>query len=59
MIKEYLEKISQCEDLTRQEAATALQMLIDDQLTATEIGALLFGLRTKGESVEELSLIHI
>jgi len=54
VIKEYLEKISQCEDLTRQEAATALQMLIDDQLTATEIGALLFGLRTKGESVEEI-----
>ncbi|HPC35100.1 MAG TPA: anthranilate phosphoribosyltransferase [Candidatus Marinimicrobia bacterium] len=54
MIKEYLEKISQNKDLTRQEAAEALQMLIDDQLTATEIGALLFGLRTKGESVEEI-----
>ena len=54
MFKEYLEKLAEKEDLSREEAANALQMLIDDQLTETEIGALLFGLRMKGESVSEL-----
>jgi len=54
MISEYLEKISQRQNLTRREAANALQLLISDQLTATEIGALLFGLKMKGEAVEEI-----
>jgi len=54
MIKEYLEKISSHEDLSREEAARILQMIIDDQLSATEIGAFLFGLRMKGESEEEI-----
>jgi len=54
MIKEYLEKISLGENLTREESAAALRALIADELTATEIGALLFGLRIKGESVEEI-----
>jgi anthranilate phosphoribosyltransferase len=54
MIEEYLEKISNQEDLSRAEAARILQMIIDDQLTATEIGAFLFGLRMKSESEEEI-----
>ncbi|MDD5230323.1 MAG: anthranilate phosphoribosyltransferase, partial [Candidatus Marinimicrobia bacterium] len=54
MISTYLEKISQRVDLTRTEAAHSLRLLISDQLTATEIGALLFGLRMKGEAVEEI-----
>ncbi len=54
MIKNMLEKISNGEDLSREEAAQALQLIIDDQLTATEIGALLFGLRMKGESIGEV-----
>lgn len=54
MIKTYLEKIGDGEDLSRSEAGAALQMIIDEQLTGTEIGALLFGLRMKGESVAEI-----
>lgn len=54
MIKNMLEKLSNSEDLSREEAAQALQLIIDDQLTATEIGALLFGLRMKGESIGEV-----
>ncbi len=54
MIKLYLEKIGSGEDLSRREAAAALQMIIDEQLSGTEIGALLFGLRIKGESVNEI-----
>jgi anthranilate phosphoribosyltransferase len=54
MIKEYLEKISLGESLSRAEAATALRAIIAGDLTATEIGALLIGLRMKGESVEEI-----
>jgi anthranilate phosphoribosyltransferase len=54
MITTYLDKISDGEDLGRREAADALQMIIDEQLTGTEIGALLFGLRMKGEAVAEI-----
>lgn len=54
MIKEQLEKISQNIDLGRNEAVTVLQMIIDNQLTATEIGAFLYGLHVKGESVDEI-----
>jgi len=54
MIKEYLEKISLGENLTRAESAAALRALIAEELSATEIGALLFGMRVKGESVEEI-----
>ncbi|MDO9548685.1 MAG: anthranilate phosphoribosyltransferase [Candidatus Marinimicrobia bacterium] len=54
MIKEQLEKIAHSRDLSRDEAAKVLQMIIDEQLTATEIGAFLFGLRIKGESVDEI-----
>jgi len=54
MIKEYLEKISNHADLSREEAGKILQLIIDDQLSATEIGAILFGLRMKGESEEEI-----
>ncbi len=53
-LKPYLEKISGHEDLTRQEAAKALDSIITDEISGTEIGALLLGLRMKGESVEEI-----
>lgn len=54
MIREQLEKIAQGIDLSRQEAALVLQMMIENQLSGTEIGAFLFGLRMKGESVNEI-----
>lgn len=54
MIREQLEKIARGIDLSRQEAAAILQMIIDNQLSGTEIGAFLFGLRMKGEAVDEI-----
>jgi len=54
MFSDYLNKIAEKESLTRQEAADALQAIIDEKISATEIGAFLFGLRMKGESTSEL-----
>lgn len=55
MFKDYLEKISNNENLTRKEAADALECIIREEPSATEIGAFLVGLRVKGEVVHELS----
>ncbi len=55
MFKNYLEKISNNEHLTREEAADALECIIREEPSATEIGAFLIGLRVKGEVVHELS----
>jgi anthranilate phosphoribosyltransferase len=55
MFQQYLEKIQAGEDLTRSEAARALEAIIEDQVSATEIGALLMGLRMKGESEDEIA----
>ncbi len=54
MFTQYLNKIINNENLTKKEAAIALQDIIDDKISATEIGAFLFGLRMKGESTSEL-----
>lgn len=55
MFKQYLEKISNNENLSREEAANALESVIREEPSATEIGAFLVGLRVKGEVVQELS----
>ncbi len=54
MFEDYLNKIAEKENLTRQEAAESLQLIIDEKISPTEIGAFLFGLRVKGESTDEL-----
>jgi len=55
LFKDYLEKISNNENLTRKEAADALECIIREEPSAAEIGAFLVGLRVKGEAIEELS----
>ncbi|MCK4560307.1 MAG: anthranilate phosphoribosyltransferase [Calditrichia bacterium] len=55
MLKPYLEKITAGEDLSRQEASEALNVIITGDLSGAEVGGLLVGLRVKGESVEEIS----
>ena len=55
MFKQYLEKISNNENLSKEEAADALESIIREESSATEIGAFLVGLRVKGEAVQELS----
>ena len=47
MFKQYLEKISNNENLSREEAADALEYIIREEPSATEIGAFLIGLRVK------------
>jgi len=55
IMKEILEKIACGQNLTRTEAREALQLIIDDAISATQAGALLMGLRQKGESVDEIN----
>jgi anthranilate phosphoribosyltransferase len=55
MLKPYLEKITTGENLTRQEAAEALDKIITDELSGAEVGGFLVGLRVKGETIEEIS----
>ena len=55
MLKPYLEKITAGENLTRQEASEALDKIITAELSGTEVGGFLVGLRVKGETVEEIS----
>ena len=54
MFSDYLNKIAEKESLSREEAADALQTIIDDKVSGTEIGAFLMGLRIKGEATDEL-----
>ena len=55
MFKPYLEKIASGLDLSRQEAADCLEIIIEGEVSAAEIGGFLIGLRLKGETVEEIS----
>ena len=42
-------------DLSRQEAAAALREILDGAATASQVAAFVFGLRCKGETVDELT----
>lgn len=52
---EVLEKISLRQDLTRQEASAALNEVLTGDVPDTRIAAFLFGMRSKGETIEELT----
>ena len=54
-LRPFLEKILLGEDLPRPEAASALELILREEASATEIGAFLMGLRMKGESVSEIA----
>jgi anthranilate phosphoribosyltransferase len=49
-----LSKISAGTSLTRAEAAAAMRLVMSGEATPGQIGGLLMGLRTKGETVEEI-----
>ncbi len=53
-MKEYLEKVIEGRDLTAEEAAAALELIMTGQATDAQIAALLAGLRAKGETVDEI-----
>jgi len=54
-VREALETMIKGEDLTREQAASLMTQLLDGELTGAQVGALLLGLRVKGESAEEIA----
>jgi len=54
MIEQALKKIAARQDLSREEMAKAMESIADGTATPAQIGALLVGLRVKGETVEEI-----
>jgi anthranilate phosphoribosyltransferase len=54
LMKQVLEKILGGNDLTADEAAAALDVIMTGQATDSQIAGLLIALRSKGESVDEL-----
>ncbi|WP_457621665.1 anthranilate phosphoribosyltransferase [Persephonella sp.] len=55
MIKEYIKKITEGKDLSANEMKELFNILMEGQATDAQIGAVLIGLKMKGESVEEIS----
>ncbi len=55
MIKDYIRKVTSGEDLTREEVKDLFNKLMEGQATDAQIGAILTGLKMKGETVEEIS----
>lgn len=53
-MKKYIEKSVERQDLSVQEAAGALELIMTGQATDAQIAALLIALRAKGETVDEL-----
>jgi anthranilate phosphoribosyltransferase len=53
-MKELIQKVTEGEDLTRQEAATAMRTIMEGAATDAQIAGLLIALRIKGEQTEEV-----
>lgn len=54
-IREALDRLTQNKDLPAELASSIIQDLLAGELTPAQIGGLLFGLRVKGESAEEIA----
>ncbi|HVE86530.1 MAG TPA: anthranilate phosphoribosyltransferase [Myxococcales bacterium] len=54
MIDQALKKVAARQDLSREEMAQAMEEIADGTATPAQIGALLVGLRVKGETAEEI-----
>jgi anthranilate phosphoribosyltransferase len=55
MLKGYIKKVVDGHNLTRQEAALAMDTIMQGGATPSQIAALLVALHTKGESVDEIT----
>jgi anthranilate phosphoribosyltransferase len=55
MLKPYLKKLAARLHLTRQEAEEAMNLIMEGLATPAQIGAFVFGLRMKGETVDEVA----
>ena len=53
--KPILEKLAQRQDLTKKEARNALQGIIDGKVGVEKTTAFLLGMRSKGETIQELT----
>jgi anthranilate phosphoribosyltransferase len=51
----YLEKVLRGEDLSEDEAATAMEMIMRGEATPSQIAGFLVALRAKGESIDEIA----
>ncbi len=54
-IKGHINKVASGEDLTREEAKAAFDVLMSGEATPSQVGGLLMALRVKGETVNELA----
>jgi anthranilate phosphoribosyltransferase len=55
MLKPYIQKVINRQNLTAEEAESAMGIIMDGQATEAQIGGYLVGLRMKGESVAEIT----
>ncbi len=55
MIKDYIRKVIEKQDLSSEEIKNLFNILMSGEATDSQIGAVLTGLRMKGETVEEIS----
>ncbi|MDD4179411.1 MAG: anthranilate phosphoribosyltransferase [Candidatus Margulisbacteria bacterium] len=55
MLKQYIKKVVEGHNLTREEAAMAMDAIMQGNATPSQIAALLVALHTKGESVDEIT----
>ncbi len=54
MIKDYIRKISEYKNLTEEEAYNLIKAIIEGEVSHAQIGAVLMGLKMKGEDVNEI-----
>ena len=54
-MKQYLEKLAERQHLTAEEMREAAQTLFSDEVTDSEIAAFMLGLKSKGETAEEIA----
>ena len=55
MLKPYIQKVINYQNLRAEEAETAMGIIMDGKATDAQIGGYLVGLRMKGETVEEIT----
>ena len=55
MLKPFIQKVINHQNLSIEEAATAMNIIMDGQATDAQIGSYLTALRMKGETVEEIT----
>lgn len=55
MIKEVIAKLTEFKNITAEEAASAMNEIMNGEATQAQIGAFLIALRMKGETIEEIT----